>query len=286
MRMSIAVLLTCVVVSFLINAAAQGLLIHDRSIVDAPPANASQIDASQVKFIQDCSDGPPKVYGIIARSIDLANDLTARQALEMGFTFGRAKCPSATDIYVVLRLGSPATFTDFRDPQWRYLNGNFAAFPSDHVGGFWSMGNPGQISGYSNFPEALAEQRRAEQAIIDRSQAFLKANGVAHFVTIQQLAANPFVYQNQVVAIYGEFQQMNSATQGLFSSKDKPFVFSAIPTARFTQQRSMVVLAGRVLGNIEIKLPVLGSTLVPHLSFVGSAFCQQPECSEYSFDVR
>jgi hypothetical protein len=49
------------------------------------------------------------------------------------------------------------------------------------------------------------------------------------------LSANPFVYQNQVVAIYGEFQQMNSATQGLFSSNDKTFVVSAIPTARFTQ---------------------------------------------------
>lgn len=79
---------------------------------------------------------------------------------------------------------------------------------------------------------------------------------------------------------------MNSATQGVFSSRDKAFVVSGIPTARFTQQGGMVMLAARVLGNIEIKLPVLGPTLVLHLSFVGSAFCQQPGCSEYAINLR
>jgi hypothetical protein len=48
----------------------------------------------------------------------------------------------------------------------------------------------------------------------------------------------------------------------------------------------MVMLAGRVSGNIEIKLQVLGSTLVPHLSFVGSAFCQQQGCSEYAINLK
>jgi hypothetical protein len=105
-------------------------------------------------------------------------------------------------------------------------------------------------------------------------------------VTVEQLAPNPFAFQGQVVAIYGNFQQMNSATQGVFSSRDKAFVVSGIPTARFTQQGGMVMLAARVLGNIEIKLPVLGPTLVPHLSFVGSAFCQQPGCSEYAINLR
>jgi hypothetical protein len=137
---------------------------------------------------------------------------------------------------------------------------------------------------------ALQQQRQAEQRkqseIAARSSAFVKANGVTHFVTVEQLAPNPFVYKGQVVAICGVFQQMNSATQGVFSSHDQSFVVSGIPTARFTQQRSVVMLAGSVLGNIEIKLPVLGPTLVPHLSFVGSAFCQQQECSEYSINPR
>ena len=131
---------------------------------------------------------------------------------------------------------------------------------------------------------ARAAQQKVQSEIAARSAAFVKANGVAHFVTVQQLAANPFIYQGQVVAIYGVFEQMNSATQGLFLSNDKAFVVSDIPTARFTQQRSMVMLAGRVLGNIKIELPVLGPTLVPHLSFVGSAFCQEQGGSDY--DIR
>lgn len=135
---------------------------------------------------------------------------------------------------------------------------------------------------------ARVAQQRLQSEIAARSAAFVKAHGVAHFVTIQQLTANPFIYQGQVVAIYGDFQQMNSATQALFSSNNDNslFVVSAIPKARFTQQRSEVMLAGRVLGKVEIKLPGLGPTLLPHLSFVGSAFCQQQYCSEYAIRLK
>lgn len=124
-----------------------------------------------------------------------------------------------------------------------------------------------------------AEQRKRSE-VAARSAAFVRTNGVAHFVTIQQLVTNPFVYQGQVVAIPGDFEQMHSAAQGLFSSHGRHFVVSGIPTAMFTQ-RSAVLVAGRVLGKIEIKVSSLGSTLVPHLSFVGKAFCQQPGCGDY-----
>ena len=61
--------------------------------------------------------------------------------------------------------------------------------------------------------ERLAKQK--EQAdIAARSAAFVKAYAVTHFVTMAQLAANPFVYQGQVVAVYAPFDQMNSATEG------------------------------------------------------------------------
>lgn len=285
------------------------------TIVAAPPADAPRIDPSRVKFLLGtiCSEGGRNssrigamVYGMVAKEVDPSDDLTARQLLQMGISFGQEKCPSSKSVGVMLRSGDPATFKDTTVVSGALVGLDSTA--ADLVTGDWSNERPGQILGYRNWPstvkrqdlaraaqarqrDALLEQQRqaaqrVQSEIAARSSAFVKANGVAHFVTIQQLAANPFVYQNQVVAIYGEFQQMNSATQGLFSSNDKTFVVSAIPTARFTQQRSTVMLAGRVLGNIEIKLPVLGPTLVPHLSFVGSAFCQQPGCSEYAFNVR
>jgi hypothetical protein len=127
-----------------------------------------------------------------------------------------------------------------------------------------------------------AAQQRVQSEIAARSAAFAKANGVKHFVTIQQLTANPFVYQGQVVAIACDFIQMNSATQGVFSSYGR-VVVSGIPTARFTRPGSLVILAGRVLGNIEARP---GSGLVPHLSFVGSAFCRQPGCGDYAFNLK
>ena len=260
------------------------------------------------------------VRGMVARDVDLTDDKTALEILRMGIALGQeqllpANCKLAnasfqgqrTPHYVTveLRIGDPAAFTTPNPPGFN-RPGFGTAYDTlpDEVGAMWSERQATIMRGYRNVPKdlklqrqrneqqarqqnaALEQQRQAEQArqaqLAARSAAFVKANGVSRYVTVQQLAANPFVYQGQVVAIYGVFQQMNSATQGLFSSQDKQFVVSAIPAGKFTQQNSMVMLAGRVLGNVEVKLPVLGPTLVPNLSFVGSAFCQQQGCSEYS----
>lgn len=265
-----------------------------------------RIDPSRVKFLCLAPGSPGVVVGIVAVEIDLSQDVAAEQLLQMGAAFAREKCPRPfREILVNLRPGDPTTFTD---PQkgFEYV-GRDPYPPSDAVFCRFELASD-QPQLYSNWAKitkekqiaeaaraserevAREQQRQAEQRrqseIATRSATFVKANGVAHFVTVEQLTANPFVYQGQVVAIYGAFEQMNSATQGLFSSQDKRFVVSGIPTARFTQQRSMVMLAGRVLGNIEIRLPVLGPTLVPQLSFVGSAFCQQQGCSEYAIRLK
>jgi hypothetical protein len=132
---------------------------------------------------------------------------------------------------------------------------------------------------------ATAQKQQAD--IQSRSAAFIAANGVKHFVTIKQLAANPFVYQGEVVAVYAVFAQMNSATEGLFGGNDlDALLVSAIPPGKFTQANSMVMLAGRVVGKQEVKLPLVGSTMVPHLSFVGSAFCREQGCSEYHINLK
>jgi hypothetical protein len=257
---------------------------------------------------------------MVAPDVDLADDNTALEVLRMGIALGQeqllpANCKFANEdfqgtpkppyVTVQLRIGDPTTFTTPNPPGYERPGfGTTYDTLADEVGAAWFASQPTMMRGYSNAPKALKltrqideqqarqqnaaleQQRHAEQArqaqLAARSAAFVKANGVSRYVTVQQLAANPFVYQGQVVAIYGVFQQMNSATQGLFSSGDKQFVVSAIPAGKFTQQNSMVILAGRVLGNVEVKLPVLGPTLVPNLSFVGSAFCQQQGCSEYS----
>jgi hypothetical protein len=134
----------------------------------------------------------------------------------------------------------------------------------------------------------VAAAQKVQADIQARSDSFVTTNGVKHFVTVKQLAANPFVYQGQVVAVYAVFEQMNSATEAFFSATEftDALLVSGIPSARFTQARSMVMLAGRVLGKQEMKLPLLGPTLVPHLSFVGSAFCRKQHCADYEINIR
>ncbi len=195
-----------------------------------------------------------------------------------------------------LFIGDPTTFTSadikkFFDGRQRG-NGMVPALNQllDEVYGFWRDNKPELIVNYTNYPKALKLslawdaqearkkavafelQRQAEQArqaqIAGRWSAFVKANRVRRFVNGSQFAANPFVYEGQVVAMTCIFVRMNSATQAVFSNGNYSFVVSGIPTTRFTRQGSLVLLAGRVLGN-------------GNLAFVGSVFCQQSGCSDY-----
>ena len=308
------------------------------STVPVPAAGSTKIDPTKVKFMvkEPCSRRygfsgggvEINVMGIVARDVELSDDATAQQLLQMGIAFGRERCPSGGEFYdegvltrnkdddydrlkqraitLSLFIGDPMTFTSadiqkFFDARAR-MRGRWMA-PAynqllDEVYGYWIDDKPELIINYTNYPKALklslaydAQKAREQEAALERQRqaeklrqdqiaarlsAFVKKNGVKRFVTIQQLTTNPFVYKGQVVALWGVFEQMTSEIQGTFSSNDKTFVVSGIPTARFTQRRSFVILAVRVLGNIEV-----GSTLVPHLSFVGSAFCQEQGCRDY-----
>jgi len=122
-----------------------------------------------------------------------------------------------------------------------------------------------------------AAQQKKQRDIAVRSAAFVSANGVRHFVTAKELAANPFIFKGQVVAVHCYFKQMRSATEGLFAYGDTFIVVSGVPSTRFTREGPWLLLAGRVQGNKEINFP-FGNALVPHLSYVGSASCDQVNC--------
>ena len=68
---------------------------------------------------------------------------------------------------------------------------------------------------------------------------------------------------------------MESATSGIFIGGGDfapTIVVSNIPKGLFTASETRVILAGKVLGNIELKLPLLGIMQVPHLKFVDVYF--------------
>lgn len=253
--------------------------------VDLPPADALKIDPSKVKFLLARCDEPnhgSSGHGIVDRSLDLSDDLTARQILQIGIAFVVEKCPAVQYPYVLVRYGDPGAFTDAQNG-FEFTRRNIYSHPSDVVEGGLRPEKPGLIIGYENWPQALKKQqayyaeeqrqrnaalevqRQAEQRAAARWAAFMKANRVKQIVSIDQLTANPFVYQGQVVAIGGVFERMNSPTQGIFSNRGYRFVVSGISSTRFTLTGSDVILAGRVLGNIEVKP---GPRVVPHLAFV------------------
>jgi hypothetical protein len=258
--------------------------------VPLPPAEApKKIDPSKVKFLLGgvCDEkmflnSPSQARGIVDRSLDLSDDLTARQLLQMGIKFVLEKCPEAKYPFVLLRSGDPVAFTN-PENGFGFLKRNVYSYPLDLVEGGLRPEKPGLIVGYENWPQALKnqqayyaekerqreaelqQQRQAEQKAAARWTAFLQKYGVKHVVNVDELTANPFVYKGQVVATGGTFERMNSPTQGIFSARGRQFVVSGISTTRFTRTGSVVILAGRVLGHIEVKP---GPTVVPHLSFV------------------
>ena len=58
---------------------------------------------------------------------------------------------------------------------------------------------------------------------------------------------------------------------------DNFVVVSKVPAADFTKQ-STLLIAGKVLGKTETKLPLLGATQVLHLQYVGGLFCKVQDC--------
>jgi hypothetical protein len=308
--MSLASALTFTLVSLPTIATAQTRQFPNAAEVPAPPLDARSIEPSKVTFLlaKDCRGGypapPPNIYGIASREIDLSDDLTAMHLLQMGIAFGNEKCPSATDFWVTVRPGDPTAFTDPKTG-FEFVGGNNYGYPTDVVDGGWSSrnGKSGVILAFRNWARASKEQQMVESALARQRNAelesirqadqeylakcaaiyaaFIKTNGVGLTVTADQLAPNPFVYQGRVVAITGTFEQMNSASLALFASGSKHFVVSRVPAGKFKRHGSAAVIAGRVVGNIEVKLPVIGPTLVPEIAFVGCVFCPMDKCSDY-----
>jgi len=288
------------------------------SDVPAPPADSPKIDPSKVKFlprgqcdVSTSSTFQQKVSGVVAPEIDLSDDGTAWQILEMGFAYGREQCPShgegfqgvpyVREVFVALKPGDPATFTVDKIPVVFNQNGSIYDFPPDLVIGDWLNSKPEIITSYRNAPKALklsqaddakqAKQQNAAQVQATqakqtrqaqnaaRSAAFFKSNGVTRIVTVEQLATNPFVFKGQVVAIRGFFSQMNSETQATFHIGDSFFVVSGVPSTKFIRQGDAFMLAARVIGKTN-------DTGLPHLSYVGSGACQDLGCGEYISNFR
>jgi hypothetical protein len=64
---------------------------------------------------------------------------------------------------------------------------------------------------------------------------------------------------------------MESPTSGVFAFKGTDmgiFIVSNIPKGLFATSETPVILAGKGLGNIEYKIPLIGPMKIPHLTFI------------------
>ena len=136
----------------------------------------------------------------------------------------------------------------------------------------------------NKYGEGLLNGTIAVAQVIEKAEArkrfdeFVKKYGVKEWPSKDALFANPFVYEGRTIAIVSSFDTMLSPTQGVLEVGGDPVIVSKIPKGLFSS-KAKVVIAGRVLGKKEIKLPVLGTVLVPHLKFVGVHFCKDWRCS-------
>jgi hypothetical protein len=96
------------------------------------------------------------------------------------------------------------------------------------------------------------------------------------------LYANPFAFEGNKLFLVVGFEQMQSATTGLFYLPDEGVLMvNDIPKGAFSQ-RSKVLLAAKVLGNVKFDGVVEGLMqvhgMVPNLKFLGAIICHDDPC--------
>jgi len=246
--------------------------------------------------LTECSSSSyRKVRGDVPKGVDLSNDAIARKILQKGGEFAQQKCPKkqpASNVVVALFQGTENQVVRGRN----YDDNKFT----------WSE--------YTNFPLVERQQREEAAAIAREAKAhdeqrqreleakraqeerynaearrraaqFAEEYTVKEWPSINELSANPFVYEGKVIGIEAQFSTMRSATEGIFGASGGVFVVSNIPKGKFRQDGQVVVLAGRVLGKASVNLPRLGTMEVPHLEFVGVHVCSDDKCTDILYKI-
>lgn len=153
----------------------------------------------------------------------------------------------------------------------RHGQGTFTWSSGNKYVGGWKDGNE---HGHGTYAYADGEKYVGEWKNGERYDSsldnFISKNGVKAWPSLDNLAANPFVYEGKIVGIKVSFAKMQSATIGLFEGDGffSVIMVSDIPKGLFTASVTRVIIAGKVLGNKKLVLPILGASQVPHLKFI------------------
>jgi hypothetical protein len=219
------------------------------------------------------SGGARDLVGEVPDGVSLLDQDLVRSLLMTGTQLGIDKCGGFTESKLFLAPTSWKAGNNYSHIQPIRVEGIFYGSQSQ---------KPLEIKNYvvqaelERIAKSAEEKKRIEAG--SRFDQFVRKYGVAKSPTMQELTTNPFVYEGVIVAMKSTFEEMMSATQGVFGSAGRSFVVSGIPRGAFTE-KAAVLLAGRVLGKTELKTG-LGSLIVPHLAFVGVFRCTDWACSD------
>lgn len=128
------------------------------------------------------------------------------------------------------------------------------------------------------------EEENRKLEISKQYDSFMSKYGIQEWPAPETVSTNPFIFEGKIVAIVADFEEMLSATQGIFlighfiDARDTPIIVSSIPKG-ILSKKGTVVLAGRGLGKTVLEGP-LGAMKIPHVEFVGIHFCSNLRCSE------
>lgn len=118
--------------------------------------DAPKIDPSKYKFLKDSRCGEdykqPRVAGVVSSDIDLSDDNTAKNIIELARMFAREKCPNSRDflMYVYLWRGDPDTFTEDKFDlrrDWRATIGEAYKESNKYIG-YRNLGEAVKAYGY------------------------------------------------------------------------------------------------------------------------------------------
>jgi hypothetical protein len=209
------------------------------------------------------------VRGDIPLSIDLSNKTTTDQILADALLFAEEECPvnvshdttsirlyQTDDNYPEMddAVISAVTYLGhIRTPHWNHFKNHAAS--------------------RTKIKKETERKKKKEKEAKKRFNEFCSKNRVESWVSMDELCANPFVYQGKTIAIRTFFAQMVSATSGIFIPGGfemvQHIVVSNIPKGLFTSSdEASIIIVGEVLGKTESTVPILGSMQVPHLKFI------------------
>lgn len=128
--------------------------------------------------------------------------------------------------------------------------------------------------------EAANKKDNAAQTALAR---FASKHGVLD-KEAKGLYANPFAFEGEKLLLITAFEQMQTASSGLFYVRDEGIVVvNDLPKGAF-MGKSKVILAAKVLGNVKFDGVVEGVMqvhgMVPNLKFLGALVCRNDRCSE------